>query len=246
MRLMLALAVGCAGSAEPGRSAPEAAPASASPPPSTSAPATTSEAAPSPRTAAPAVASFGFDGDASDAPPAAFTFARTGRGRPGRWVVRAVPDAPSAPNVLVQSDDDRTDYRFPVAVADAPSLADVRVRVRCKPVSGRVDQACGLVVRYADEGNYYVTRANALEHSVNLYFVKDGHRVQLAGWEGDVEANRWHDYAIEVAGDHFVVTWDGSRVIDHHDSTFSGAGKVGLWTKADSVTWFDDFTVETP
>src|SRR5436190_18150320 len=99
---------------------------------------------PSPGTAQ-ATASWTFDSSSVGQPPTGFTFGRTGSGRPGRWVVRAAADAPSGPNVLAQEDSDRTDYRFPVAVADGPTFGDVSVAVRCKPVSGRVDRACGIV-----------------------------------------------------------------------------------------------------
>jgi hypothetical protein len=183
---------------------------------------------------------WGFDADEVDAPPAGFSFGRTGGGRPGRWVVTADPDAPSKPNVLAQVDADGTDHRFPVAVADEPSLRDVRLSVKCKPVSGRADQACGLSFRYRDENNYYVTRANALENNVRLYHVKDGQRTQLEGWNGPVTSKAWHELRVDARGDHFEVYWDGKRVIDGHDRAFPDAGKVGVWTKADSVTYFDD------
>jgi hypothetical protein len=186
---------------------------------------------------------FNFDSDRADAPPAGFSFDRTGSGAMGRWQVRGSADAPSKPNVLAQLDADATDFRFPIAVIEGLSLRDLRLSARCKPVSGRVDQACGLVFRYRDENNYYITRANPLENNVRLYFVKDGKRKQLASYSGRIAAGAWHEYAVEVRGDHIQVHWDGSKVLDHRDATFSDAGKVGLWTKADSVTHFDDLTV---
>ncbi|HEX6277196.1 MAG TPA: hypothetical protein VFZ53_29345 [Polyangiaceae bacterium] len=146
--------------------------------------------------------------------------------------------------MLAQLDADDTDFRFPVAVASDPSVRDVRVSVRCKMVSGRVDQACGLVARYADENNYFITRANALENNVRLYTVRSGKRSQLASFDGPITANVWHEYRFDVRGEHLEVYWDGKRVLDHHDGTFTGVGRAGLWTKADSVTYFDDFVVE--
>jgi len=181
-----------------------------------------------------------FEQESVDASPSSFTFARTGGGPMGRWLVRAVPDAPSGKHVLVQLDDDATSGRYPVAVADDPTPRDLRLRVKCRPLAGRVDQACGLVFRYRDENNYYVTRANALEGNVRLYYVKDGKRQELASWSGDVPAERWSELRVEARGDHLLVHWNAQRVIDAHDSTFPNAGKVGLWTKADSVTAFDD------
>ena len=187
---------------------------------------------------------WSFDADPVNAPPPGFSFGRTGKGKPGRWVVQAEKDAPSAGNVLAQLDTDSTNYRFPVAVADEPTLGDVSLSVRCKPVSGQVDQACGVVFRYEDENNYYLTRANALEDNVNLYYVKDGSRRQIMGWRGKVTSGTWHQLSVETRGDHFVVSFDGNKVIDAHDSTFSEPGKVGVWTKADSVTYFDDLSAE--
>lgn len=184
-----------------------------------------------------------FDGDAAGQPPSGFSFARTGQGGVGKWVVQADKDAPSGPNVLAQVDKDATDYRFPLAVTDGPADADLSLSVRCKPVSGSVDRACGLVFRYADEGNYYVTRANALENNVRLYHVVKGKRVQFAGWNGKVTSGEWHELRVDAKGDHFQVYWDQHQVIDASDKTFTAPGKVGLWTKADSVTYFDDLRI---
>jgi hypothetical protein len=161
-------------------------------------------------------------------------------------VVQAAADAPSKGNVLAQLDADGTDHRFPVAVVDGTSFKDVKLSVSCKPVSGAVDQACGLVWRYKDANNYYLTRANALEDNVRLYHVKDGNRVQLASWGGKVASKTWHKLAVEARGDRFVVTFDGKQILDARDATFADAGKVGVWTKADSVTQFDDLTASAP
>src|SRR5207247_2046445 len=120
----------------------------------------------------------------SAASPAACAVRRTGGGRLGPGTVQPASDAPGPPNVLAQVDSDRTDYRFPVAAARSPSFTDGSVSVKCEPVSGRVDRACGLVFRYQDENNYYLTRANALEDNVRFYYVKNGRRIQLANWTG--------------------------------------------------------------
>lgn len=185
-----------------------------------------------------------FDSDETDKAPAGFSFGRTGSGAQGRWVVKAEKDAPSGKNVLAQVDADATDYRFPVAFT-GPEMKDLRLSVKCKPVSGNVDQGCGLVFRLKDADNYYITRANALESNVRLYHVVKGRRVQFAGWNGEVKSGVWHDLAVEAKGDHFEVLFDGKKVIDAHDATFTNAGKFGLWTKADSVIYFDDLSVVT-
>ncbi|MFL5300124.1 MAG: hypothetical protein ACJ79R_07270 [Anaeromyxobacteraceae bacterium] len=185
-----------------------------------------------------------FQREKVDEAPAGFSFGRTGEGRPGKWIVRVDRSAPSGDHVLAQVDEDRADYRFPLAVAESPALKDLRVDVRCKQLSGKTDQACGLVFRYRDENNYYVTRANALEDNVRLYRVVNGRRRELAGWDGKVAPQTWHALAIEARGNRFVVFFDGKQVIDAKDDTFPDAGKVGLWTKADSVTEFDTLSVK--
>jgi len=123
-------------------------------------------------------------------------------------------------------------------------LADLRLSVMCKTVSGVVDQACGLVFRYRDENNYYITRANALEENVRFYKVANGNRQQLASWRGSVTSGMWHELRAQAKGNHFTTFWDGEQVIDAHDNTFPEAGRVGVWTKADAVTYFDDLRVE--
>jgi len=184
---------------------------------------------------------WNFDSDTVGKPPAGFSFGRTGKGAEGQWVVRAESDAPSKANVLAQVSTDDTDYRFPVAFT-GPDFKDLRLSVKCKPVSGKVDQGCGLVFRLKDVDNYYVVRANALEDNVRLYHVVKGARRQFAGWNGKVASGQWHELAVEAKGDHFQVFFDGKKVMDAQDKTFSDAGKVGLWTKADSVIYFDDLT----
>jgi len=185
---------------------------------------------------------FSFDSERPNEAPPGFEFGRTGNGALGKWVVKADKSAPSAPNVLAQTDTDDTDYRFPIAFT-GPALKDLHLSVKCKPVSGRVDQGCGLVFRLKDADNYYVTRANALENNVRLYHVVKGKRIQFAGWNGKVTSGVWHELAVDAQADHFQVFYDRNKVIDAHDKTFSDAGKVGLWTKADSVIYFDDLTV---
>jgi hypothetical protein len=191
----------------------------------------------------PGATSWSFDKDTPEKPPAGFTFGRTGKGAPGRWVVLREKDAPSGGQVLAQVDADATSYRFPIAVAESPRPRDLRLSVKCKPVSGKEDQACGLVFRERDENNYYITRANALEDNVSLYTVKDGKRKIFANWRGKVASGVWHELGVEARGDHIVVTFDGKKVIDEHNSVLADAGRVGLWTKADSVTYFDALTV---
>ncbi len=108
-----------------------------------------------------------FDADPAGSAPAGFEFARTGRGAEGKWVVRADTDKPSN-HVLIQESADPTDYRFPLAVLKEGSYKDVTLSVRAKPLSGNVDQGFGLVWRYKDANNYYVTRCNADEDNCTI------------------------------------------------------------------------------
>jgi hypothetical protein len=181
---------------------------------------------------------WNFRGDKVGGPPADFTFGRTGSGKLGKWVVLVDATAPAGDHVLAQVDADDTDNRFPVAVANAPVLKDLRLEVRCKAVSGKTDQACGLVLRFQDEDNYYVARANALEDNVRLYQVWKGQRRQIAGWDGKVASGAWRELAVEARGDQLKVFWEGKAVIETTDGTIPQGGKVGVWTKADSVTYF--------
>lgn len=184
-----------------------------------------------------------FEAAHGEASPPGFSFPRTGGGRPGHWIVKAEEGAPSGTHVLAQVDDDTVFHRFPLAIAAEPVLADLRLSVRCKPVSGRIDQACGLVFRYLDANRYYLVRANALEHNVRLYAVVDGVRHQLAGWDGPVSSQVWHELRAEALGDHLKIAWDGQWIMDVHDDAYLASGKIGLWTKSDSVTFFDDLTL---
>jgi hypothetical protein len=185
---------------------------------------------------------FNFDADKPGEPPKGFEFARTGQGAEGKWVVRADKNSPSN-RVLVQESADSTDYRFPLAVAKEGSFKDVTLSVRARPVSGEVDQGFGLVRRYKDANNYYITRCNADEDNCTIYHAVGGSRRAFQNKSIKVAKNTWHTLKVEAAGDHFVVWFDGKKVLDATDDTFKDAGRVGLWTKADSVIQFDDLTI---
>jgi hypothetical protein len=186
---------------------------------------------------------FNFDSDHVGGPPAGFEFARTGGGPEGAWVVRADPSSPDK-HVLVQESADPTDYRFPLAVVIEGTHKDVTLTVKAKPISGHVDQGFGMVWRYKDAGNYYITRCNADEDNCTIYHTVNGRRRAFQNKAIKVAKNTWHTLKLEAVGDHFVVWFNGTKVLDAKDGTFQEAGKVGLWTKADSVIQFDDFIVE--
>jgi Domain of Unknown Function (DUF1080) len=185
-----------------------------------------------------------FEADAVGSSPAGFEFTRTGGGADGKWVVRVEKGA-TTNHVFVQESADRTDYRFPVAVLKEGAHMDLALSVRARPLSGEVDQGFGLVWRYKDVDNYYVTRCNADEDNCTIYHTVGGQRRAFQSQNVKVAKNTWHTLKVEATGNHFVVTYDGNKVLDAKDDTFKDAGKVGLWTKADSVIEFDDFTIES-
>jgi len=177
--------------------------------------------------------------------PPGFSSAVTGGGGPASWMVVEDFTAPSGGKALAQTSTDKTSFRFPLCVYGRFTAPDVTVSVSFKPVSGTVDQAAGLVARYRDKDNYYVVRANALENNVRLYKVERGNRKQFAGANVKVASGEWQTLALEVKGTHFRVLFKDALLFEADDATFKNAGKVGLWTKADSVTYFDDLRVKT-
>lgn len=194
---------------------------------------------------------YNFDTHPAGRLPVKFHSALTGSGAPGQWAVTADPSAPSPPNVLAQTSTDKTSYRFPLAIADEGSFRDLDLSVRFKTISGRVDQAAGLVWRLNDANNYYIVRANALEGNVVLYKVQSGKRTDLPvkgegrtyGKKAGVPSGQWNELRVTATGNLFEVYLNGQKLYEVEDNTFSEGGKVGLWTKADSVTHFDDLRV---
>jgi len=193
-----------------------------------------------------------FTQDAVDQPPKGFEFGHTaGVGKPGRWIIQA----DGTNRVLAQADPDSTRSRFPVAVLSDVTAADVDLSVRFKPISGRVDQAAGLVWRYQNQDNYYIVRANALEDNVVLYKVEGGKRSDLKpkgsgtfayGKKAPVKSGAWNALRLVARGPLFEVFLNGEKLFEVEDATFTAAGRVGLWTKADSVTRFDDLEYTVP
>lgn len=156
----------------------------------------------------------------------------------GAWSVSADRTAPSAPNIFRQTGDYYTGD-FPRIVVRDLTFTDLTVRARCRLDQGDTDQACGLMFRFRDSENYYITRANALEGNVRLYRVVAGERIEFASANRPVAAGPWHTLEATARGTTLTVRWNGETVITATDATFA-SGKIGLWTKADSVTSFDD------
>lgn len=188
-----------------------------------------------------------FDADVIGSPPAGWTITKTGKGN-SKWTVEKDDSAPSKSNVLQQSGE----ATYPLALKDGSRIRDGFVEVKFKAISGSQDRASGLIWRAKDASNYYVVRANALEDNVVLYKTVAGKRMSLDivgrkggyGVEVPVPAGQWHSLRVEFVGNRFKVMFNGEAVFEVEDATFSDAGQVGLWTKADSVTVFDDFSYE--
>ncbi len=194
-----------------------------------------------------------FNKDKAGAPPSDFTTALTGQGKAGVWTVMKDAASPNQGNVLAQTDADATSYRFPVCVYDKLTAKDADISVKFKAISGKKDQAAGIVWRYRDKDNYYIVRANALENNVVLYKVQNGKREDLPlkgegrtyGKTAKVPPMQWNTLRVTAVGNLFTVYLNGAKLYEVEDATFPDAGKVGLWTKADSVTYFDDLEVKT-
>jgi hypothetical protein len=181
--------------------------------------------------------SVNFDNAPLGQPPAGWTATKTGSGN-AKWTIEKDDTAPSKPNVLKQSGT----ATYAVCFKDDTNLKDGYVEVKFKSISGKEDQAGGVVWRLKDANNYYVARANALEDNVTIYDTVNGRRTERKRANMKVAPNQWHTLRVDFQGNHFTVTFDGKKAIDWDDSTFKDAGKVGVWTKADSVTAFDDFS----
>ena len=181
-----------------------------------------------------------FDKAETSKPPAGWTATQTGTGQ-AKWAVVQDDTAPSKPNVLKQSGQ----ATYPVCLKDDTSLKDGFVEVKFKAVSGREDQAGGVVWRAKDVNNYYIARANALENNVTIYYTVNGRRTEKRRASVKVASNQWHTLRVDFQADHFTVSFNGQKALEWDDETFKDAGKVGVWTKADSVTLFDDFRIRT-
>ncbi len=184
-----------------------------------------------------ATETINFDQAQAGKPPSGWTATQTGSGQ-AIWTVVQDDTAPSRPNVLKQSGK----ATYPICLKDETTLKDGFVEVKFKAISGREDQAGGVIWRAKDPNNYYIARANALEDNVTIYHTVNGRRTEKKRANIKVPAKQWHTLRVDFLANHFIVTFNGQRALEWDDETFKDAGRVGLWTKADSVTEFDDFT----
>ena len=185
----------------------------------------------------------GFEADGIGTAPKGWTATKTGKGNP-KWTIEQDQTAPSKSKIVKQSG--RADY--PLLLKDDTEIKDGFIEIKFKAIAGSEDRAAGIVWRARDANNYYVLRANALEDNVVLYKTVGGVRsaLDIVGRKGgygvavSVPANTWHSLRVEFNASRFRVRYNGQQLFEVEDSTFTAAGKVGLWTKADSVTLFDE------
>ena len=183
-----------------------------------------------------------FDNEQLGQTPSQWTVAMTNHGRPPRWEIVKDLTAATQPYVFAQVAADPVSDRFPLAVFNDVTFRDGEVSVRIKPVSGRWAQAGGLVWRYRDQNNYYLARANAIQKNVQVFKVENGRRVPLMdAVRHEIPTNAWSILKVGARGNRFQVFMDHRRILQGWDNTFLTSGKVGLWTVADSVTYFDEF-----
>lgn len=185
--------------------------------------------------------------------PDRLTPALTGKGGPPSWRIEEDTTAPSGRRVLAQTSDENENYRFPLCVLEGVTGRDVIVSVRFRADEGSIDRAAGIAWRIRDADNYYVVRANALEGNVVLYKMENGKRKDLKpvgagffayGTKVEVPSGKWSKLGVRSEGGRHSVFLDDKHLFDVDDATFPVAGKIGLWTKADSVTRFDDLAIE--
>ncbi|HJT87098.1 MAG TPA: hypothetical protein VJ732_04560 [Bryobacteraceae bacterium] len=193
-----------------------------------------------------------FDNAPLGKTPPGWTVAMTDQGSAPRWEILKDTSAPTQPYVLAQVSRDPHPDRWPLAILNGPAVRDGDISVRLKPVSGREDQIGGLVFRYRDSKNFYAVRANALDKDVTIYKVENGRCMPILprgmpaddfAIKHDIQPNAWAILKVSFRGGHFQVYVNHRRLLRAEDSTFTGPGKVGVMTVADSVTYFDDFRV---
>ena len=185
-----------------------------------------------------------FDGDAAGKVPDGWRITET---KPTKalatWRVIQDESAPSSKNVFALTHSENYNGNYNLAIAEKTSFKDIDLTVKVKGVRGEIDQGGGPIWRCRDENNYYICRFNPLEGNYRVYFVKDGRRKQLESTKIETAAGKWYTVRVTMIGDRITCYLDGKKLLEVQDDTFAGAGMVGLWTKADAVTRFDDLVV---
>ena len=186
---------------------------------------------------------WNFDVDAPDTLPTEFVIGTLFDGRPaGNWKVLRTDQAKSPPHVLGQVEGKGAEHAYKVVLVTGTDGSDADLEVSFLPVDGKGDMGGGLIWRASDDRNYYLTRANPLEQNIRIYRVVKGVRHLLQDFDQIIPVKRWHTLRVVTRGFQIRVMYDERQVFDLCDRTFT-RGRVGLWTKSDAVTYFDDLKV---
>jgi Domain of Unknown Function (DUF1080) len=181
-----------------------------------------------------------FEKSVIDKLPNGFTQTGTGKLQKLNWKI----ENDNGNKVVAQLAKNEGDY-YNLLVLDKLKFRDFILTVKLKAVAGEEDQGGGLVWRYVDNNNYYIARCNPLEHNFRFYHVVNGNRKQLKNVDCDIKAGIWFTMTIEMKGNKISCSLNGKKMIESTDDTFKSPGNIGLWTKADAVTYFDDLTIQS-
>ncbi len=182
---------------------------------------------------------FTFESDTVGKTPSSWSNNFTGKGGLGNWEIYR----DNGNKVLAQLSQEYNGYHFNVIVWDEATYQDLEISVNFKALKGREDQGGGPIWRYQDADNYYIARANPLENNFRVYKVIEGRRKQLANAKIPIETEEWYSITITMRGNHIECFFNSKKYLEVMDATFKNGGKIGLWTKADAVTCFDNLQI---
>lgn len=188
---------------------------------------------------------WNFDKDTvGQVPPGWIPAETAAAGHAGQWRVVADKSATSAPNAVALTETHNTGSTFNLLLADGLEYKDLTITMKVKAGTGQEDQGGGPAWRVRDTDNYYIARWNPLENNLRLYVVVKGKRKMLATTNAKADPSAWHELKVQVEGDRIQASLDGQHFVETQDASISAGGTVGLWTKADAATAFDDVKVD--
>lgn len=167
-----------------------------------------------------------------------------GKGKPAIWKVIEDEKAPSGKRILALTSTNNSGRTYNLLMAERSNYKNLKIKMKIKAIAGEEDQGGGPIWRAKDRNNYYIARWNPLEDNYRVYYVKNGNRKQLASAKVKIDPKAWHEIKIEHVGNKIKAMLNGKKILEVKDDTFMEAGMVGLWTKADAATAFDDIKVK--
>ncbi|MGE0472001.1 MAG: hypothetical protein AB7L09_26230 [Nitrospira sp.] len=185
-----------------------------------------------------------FDDDPQKTLPSEFQIGTLFDGRPaGEWKMLETDRAKSPPGVLGQLMAKGAEHAYKTLLINGTKSSDIELAISFLPIDGKADMGGGLIWRATDDRNYYLTRANPLEQNIRIYRVVKGVRQMLKNFDQIIDVRQWHALRVLTNGCRIQVYFDDKQVFDLCDETFA-TGRVGLWTKSDAVTYFDDLKLQ--